>query len=118
LLALLGGSFGAATYFVSTGAFQALFIIAVSYQMGAIAELDTRGRFLVMMTAAQGLGAAVGPALAGALIGPDGGYRGVIGMALLCCFLSTLAFLYIVHRSRKVRSAARTAAFPADGARG
>ena len=40
--------------------FQALFIVAVSYQMGAIAVLDIKGRFLVMMTAAQGLGAAIG----------------------------------------------------------
>lgn len=99
LLALYG-RFGAAAYFASAGAFQALFIVAVSYQMGAVAALDTRGRFLVMMTGAQGLGAAIGPAFAAALIGGQDEYRGVIQMAAACCLVSTLAFLFIVQRSR------------------
>ena len=58
------GDFGATAFFVSTGLFQALFIVGVSYQMGAIAKLDIQGRYLVTMTAAQGLGGALGPALA------------------------------------------------------
>ena len=33
------GDFGATAFFVSTGLFQALFIVGVSYQMGAIAKL-------------------------------------------------------------------------------
>jgi predicted MFS family arabinose efflux permease len=98
----LNRRFGAATYFVATGMFQALFIVAVSYQMGAIAKLDTHGRFLVTMTGAQGLGAAIGPALAATLIGAGDDYRGVIGMAALCCVLSSLLFLFIVYRSRNV----------------
>ena len=99
------GTFGAAAFFVSTGLFQALFIVAVSYQMGAIAKLDTRGRFLVMMTGAQGLGAAIGPAVAAALIGAGNDYDGVIGMAALFCVVSTLLFLFIVWRSRNVDAA-------------
>jgi predicted MFS family arabinose efflux permease len=101
LYALLGG-FGPVTYFVATGIFQALFIVGVSYQMGAIALLDVRGRYLVMMTAAQGLGSAIGPAVAGGLIrGSD--YDGVVQLALAACLASTLLFLFIVWRSRAPR---------------
>jgi DHA1 family inner membrane transport protein len=102
-LFVLMGKFGAAAYFASTGAFQALFIVAVSYQMGAIAKLDVKGRYLVMMTAAQGLGAAFGPAIAAALIGENNDYSGVLQLAVLCCFASTLAFMLIVFRSRNMQ---------------
>lgn len=98
LLALRGG-FGVATYYVATGVFQALFIVGVSYQMGAIAQLDLKGRFLVMMTAAQGLGSAVGPALAGGLIRGDD-YGGVVQLAVATCVLGSLLFILIVWRSR------------------
>ncbi|MCC7489466.1 MAG: MFS transporter [Gammaproteobacteria bacterium] len=97
LFALMG-AFGSVTYFLATGVYQALFIVAVSYQMGAVAQLDTGGRFLVMMTGAQGLGGAIGPALAGALIGEGNDYGGVMRMAALLCALGTLAFLFIVYR--------------------
>jgi len=99
LFALIG-NFGSVTFFLSTGAFQAFFIVAVSYQMGAIAKLDIKGRFLVMMTAAQGLGAAIGPAVAAALIREGNDYSGIMQMAALLCFISTLLFLFIVYRSR------------------
>jgi len=96
----LMGSFGPATYFLSTGAFQALFVVAVSYQMGAIAVLDLRGRFLVMMTAAQGLGAAFGPAIAASLIRQGNDYSGILVMAAALCLVSTLLFLLIIYRAR------------------
>lgn len=99
------GRFGATGYFVATGAYQALFIVAVSYQMGAIAKLDVRGRYLVMMTAAQGLGAAIGPAVAASLIRGDD-YDGVMRMAGLACLVSTLLFLYIIWQSRGVDAGA------------
>ena len=97
LVALLG-DFGATAYFLATGAFQALFIVGVSYQMGAIAALDLQGRFLVMMTAAQGLGAAVGPAVAAGLIRDGNNYDGVIQLALATLLVSTLLFVFIVWR--------------------
>ena len=97
---VLIGTFGPAVYFVSTGLFQALFVVGVSYQMGAVAKLDVKGRYLVMMTAAQGLGAAFGPALAASLIRTEGDYGGILVMAAACCLVSTLMFLFIVYRSR------------------
>jgi predicted MFS family arabinose efflux permease len=100
-LGSLFGDFGVATYFAATGIFQACFVIGVAYQMGAIASLDVRGRFLVMMTAAQGLGSAIGPAVAGGLI-RDVDYAGVLWLALAACVASTLAFLLIVRRSAAI----------------
>jgi hypothetical protein len=79
--------------------------VAVSYQMGVIAKLDVRGRFLVMMTAAQGLGAAIGPAVAAGLIRGDD-YDGIMVMAGLACLVSTLLFLLIIWRSRGVDAGA------------
>ncbi|MBL8199742.1 MAG: MFS transporter [Chromatiales bacterium] len=99
------GRFGPVAYFVATGAYQALFIVAVSYQMGAIAKLDVRGRYLVMMTAAQGLGAAIGPAVAASLIRGDD-YDGILVLAALACLVSTLVFLYIIWRSQGVDAGA------------
>ncbi len=111
LFALLG-KFGAAAYFVSTGAFQALFIVAVSYQMGAIAKLDVKGRYLVMMTAAQGLGAAFGPTIAAALIGEGNDYGGILWMAALFCFTSTVLFMFIIYRSRRVSTPKEDSSLP------
>ena len=101
LFAVLG-DFGAAAFFVSTGLFQALFIVGVSYQMGAVAKLDIHGRYLVTMTAAQGLGGALGPALAATLIREGGDYSRIMPMAALLCLFSTLMFLLIVWRSAKI----------------
>ena len=101
LFALIG-KFGSVTFFLSTGVFQALFIVAVSYQMGAIAHLDIKGRYLVLMTAAQALGAAIGPSVAAAMIREGNDYSGIILMAALFCLIGTLLFLFIVYRSRTV----------------
>lgn len=101
LFAVLG-NFGATAFFFSTGLFQALFIVGVSYQMGVIAKLDIHGRFLVTMTAAQGLGSAIGPALAATLIREGGDYSRIMPMAALLCLFSTLMFLFIIRRSAKI----------------
>lgn len=97
----LAGKFGAVTFFIGVGVFQALFMVAVSYQMGAIAKIDIKGRYLVMMTAAQGLGAAFGPTIAAALIRSGNDYRGINLMAAFCCLLSILIFFYIIRRSHQ-----------------
>jgi MFS family permease len=95
------GQFGLPAFYAITGLFQALFIIGVSYQMGVIAKLDRAGRYLVMMTGAQGLGAALGPALAGALVGEPPAYGGVVALTIGCCLASTAVFLAVVWRSRR-----------------
>ena len=80
-------------------------MLGVSYQMGAIAKIDIKGRYLVLMTAAQGLGAAFGPSLAAALIRAGDDYTGINLMAAICCLLSTLLFFFIIQRSRQLVTA-------------
>jgi predicted MFS family arabinose efflux permease len=105
VLWVLIGEFGATVFFVGTSVFQAMFMLAVSYQMGAIARIDIKGRYLVLMTAAQGIGAAVGPSLAAALITESDDYSGINLMAGICCVASILLFLFIIRRSNQsVRS--------------
>ena len=102
VLWVLVGKFGSVAFFVGTSVFQALFMVAVSYQMGAIARIDTKGKFLVLMTAAQGLGAAFGPSLAAALIREGDNYAGINLMAGLCCALGLLLFIFIIRRSHQL----------------
>ena len=105
VLWLLIGRFTPLILYVGAGLYQALYIIATAYQMGAIAKLDTRGRYLVMITAFQGLGAAVGPSVAAALIS-NGDYSGINIAAGLGNIVSIALFVFIIYRSRQVISRA------------
>lgn len=103
VLWMLIGKFSSMTFFIGAGIFQALFMIGVAYQMGAIAKIDLKGKYLVLMTAAQGLGAAFGPGIAAGLIrGSD--YSGVNMLAAACLLISILMFLFIIYRSRNLFS--------------
>lgn len=102
VLWILIGQFTSTTFFITAGIFQALFMMGVSYQMGAIAKIDLKGKYLVLMTAAQGLGAAFGPALAASVIGEGQDYSGINLMAGLCLLASILIFLFIIYRSRNL----------------
>jgi len=104
VLWMLVGKFGSLTFFVGAGIFQALFMIGVAYQMGAIAKIDVKGKYLVLMTAAQGLGAAFGPGIAAALIQGDD-YSAINLMAAVCSLVSFLIFFLIIYRSRNLLSA-------------
>ena len=101
VLWLLVGQFASITFYLGTGLFQALFMLANSYQLGAIAKLDNRGNFLVLATAFQGLGAAVGPGI-GALLIDQGDYSRVNLMAAVFCLVSMVMFLFIIYRTRSV----------------
>lgn len=101
VLWVLVGRFSSTTFFLAAGMFQALFVMGVSYQMGAIAKIDVKGKYLVLMTAAQGLGTAFGPGIAASLIN-EGDYSGVNMLAAACLLASTLLFLYIIYRSRNL----------------
>lgn len=103
----LVGKFGSVTFFIGTSIFQALFMVAVSYQMGAIARIDIKGKFLVLMTAAQGLGAAFGPSIAAALIREGDDYSGINLMAGFCCLFGCLLFVFIIRRSHQLMAATK-----------
>jgi predicted MFS family arabinose efflux permease len=96
---LLVGQFGSIVYYIGAGLFQALFVMANSYQLGVIAKIDIKGHFLVLVTGFQGLGAAVGPAVAASLIN-NGDYSRINLVAALSCVISIAMFLYIIYRTR------------------
>ncbi len=87
--------------------FQALFVLANSYQLGAIAKMDVKGHYLVLVTGFQLLGAALGPAIAASLI-DNGDYSRINMVAALSCVAGILMFLFIIYRSRHIGGALET----------
>jgi predicted MFS family arabinose efflux permease len=96
---LLMGQFASFTFYLGACLFQAMFVMANSYQLGVIAKMDIKGQFLVLVTGFQGLGAAVGPAVAASLIS-DGDYSGINLVAAVSCVASIAMFFYIIYRTR------------------
>jgi len=96
---LLAGQFGSFTFYLGAGLFQALFVLANSYQLGVIAKIDIKGHFLVLVTGFQGLGAAIGPAVAASLI-HEGDYSQINLVAGLSGVASIIMFLFIIYRTR------------------
>lgn len=92
ILALLGS----ASYWLYAAGIVGLgFTIGfvLPFQMGALAALDTAGRFVVLITAAQGIGSAIGPLLGGVAV-DAGGLQ-----ALLIAAVSALAIAAIIFSS-------------------
>ncbi|MEH6581842.1 MAG: MFS transporter [Halioglobus sp.] len=104
---LLAGQFTSITFYLGAGLFQALFVLANSYQLGVMAKIDIKGRFLVLVTGFQVLGAALGPAIAASLI-DNGDYSRINMVAALSCTAGILMFLFIIYRSRHISGALET----------
>lgn len=103
VLWLLVGRFSSPVFFVGAGLFQALFVLANSYQLGVISKIDAKGRALVLVTGFQGLGSAVGPGIAASLI--DGGnYVPINQASALACLAGIAVFLFIIQRTRHLAS--------------
>ncbi len=64
------------------------------YQMGTLAALDTEGRFVVLITAAQGIGSAAGPALGGVAV-DTGGLQSLVIAAVVALMIGAFLFLSI-----------------------
>lgn len=96
VLWVLVGQFSAWAFYAGACAYQGLYVMATSYQLGVIAHLDSKGKFIVVMTALQGLGAALGPSIAAALI-DDGGYSGINAAAALTLTASLGLFLFLAR---------------------
>ena len=114
VLWLLVGQFTTLTFYLGAGLFQALFVLANSYQLGVISKIDLKGNFLVLITGFQGLGAAVGPGLAAALI-DNGDYSRINQMAALFCLVSIAMFFFIIYRTRHIGSPVVDVESPAAG---
>jgi predicted MFS family arabinose efflux permease len=99
VLWVMVGQFGSIIFFLGAGVFQAMFVLANSYQLGVMAQIDMKGNYLVLVTGFQVLGAAIGPAIAASLIN-DGDYSRINMMAGLFCLVSILMFFFIIYRTR------------------
>ncbi|MEJ8566988.1 MFS transporter [Elongatibacter sediminis] len=108
VLWLLVGRFTSFTFYLGAGLFQALFVLANSYQLGVISKIDIRGQYMVLVTGFQGLGAAVGPGIAAALIA-EGDYTRINAMAAMFCVVSIFLFFFIIYRTRHLGSPVREA---------
>ena len=90
ILALLGS----ATYWLyAVGIVGLGFTIGfvLPFQMGALAALDTAGRFVVLITAAQGIGSAIGPVLGGVAV-DTGGLRALLIAAVAALVIAAIIF--------------------------
>jgi MFS family permease len=96
VLWVLVGQFSAWSFYAGACAYQGLYVMATSYQLGVIAHLDSKGKFIVVMTALQGLGAALGPSIAAGLIN-EGDYSGINTAAAATLIISLGLFLYLAH---------------------
>ena len=96
VLWVLVGQFSAWAFYAGACAYQGLYVMATSYQLGVIAHLDSKGKFIVVMTALQGLGAALGPSIAAALIN-EGDYSSINTAAAVTLTASLGLFLYLAR---------------------
>ncbi|MEM8815280.1 MAG: MFS transporter [Pseudomonadota bacterium] len=71
--------------------------LVLPYQMGKLAALDTRQRFVVLIAAAQGIGSAGGPALGG-MAADTGGIGMLLALAGSAVLLGGIAFVLIMRR--------------------
>ena len=89
--------FSGLTFAVLTFLFSGMWNYALAYQLGIVASADFSGRYVVLMSAALGSGAMLGPALAGFLI-QGTNFAGVFIMALAAVVLATTAFVVLVRQ--------------------
>ncbi len=89
---------------LSAVAFGAMWVFATAYQAALVARLDRFGRLVVLVPAAQGTGAFIGPALAAMLV--EGNYFLPVNiLAVSCLGASLVLFLVATNGLRKIQSA-------------
>ncbi len=100
VLWVLVGQFSASAFYAGACLYQGLYVMATAYQLGVISQLDSKGKFIVVMTALQGLGAALGPSIAAGLIN-DGDYSSINMAAATTLIVSLGLFLFLAHSANK-----------------
>ena len=100
-LTLLAEPIGAARFALAACAFQFLWLLSVPYQLGIIAAADQGGRIFVLALAFQAGGVAVGPVVAGFLLGGPGGFTPV--RIFTACSLALSLVLYAPVTRRLAR---------------
>ena len=96
-LYLIHGAEGLWPYAVGSWIWEFGFALSQCYQMAAVAILDRSGRMAALIPAGMGVGAALGPAVAGSLKTGDS-YAPVMVFAVVCCLVSTVVFSVLAQR--------------------
>lgn len=99
-LALLLGNITPWSYAVAASVFVFFWNYINAYQAGAIAAVDASGRYVVIVATASALGLAIGPSLAGPLIG-HGGMAQLLYAGMALCLVSFLMMLPVLWRARR-----------------
>jgi predicted MFS family arabinose efflux permease len=90
-----------ATFLVSIIIYNFCWNFALPYQMAVVARVDFAQRFVVWIIAAQSIGDAIGPGIAGQLT--DGrNYDGVVVLAVCCLVASMFLFRSVFAKSIQV----------------
>lgn len=84
------------SFLLLTGLLSFTWNFILAYQMGIISAVDQGGSHAVLIPAAQGLGATLGPLLGGWGISL-GGYPALLGWVALLCLATTLVFSRVAH---------------------
>jgi hypothetical protein len=69
----------------------------LAYMLGGVAAIDTSGRFAVLVTAALGVGATIGPAIAGGLIA-NSNYLPMLTFAIVAIMLGLMIIVSVLRR--------------------
>lgn len=107
-LVLLAGRGGAAGYAVGAMLFSFCWNFPVAYQLAITVRVDPSSRLVVLFLGAVKLGYALGPAAAGLLLVPGGGYAAALWLGGACFVSSGAAYVSLA------RVAARSPAPTAD----
>jgi len=97
VLTVLKGDMLPYVYLGGATLYQILWNLSLPFQMGLVARVDTTGRFVVLITAFQGVGIAIAPALTAQFLSGDS-YIAVNYMGGIVVVISLLLFLPIVGR--------------------
>jgi len=95
--------FGITNYSVafSMFAFNSCWIFVDIYQAAMISNVDRSGRYVSLLPAAQGLGNALGPAMAATVLSFGAGYNGVFIMCASASIAAMLVYLYMYLKLRR-----------------
>jgi predicted MFS family arabinose efflux permease len=93
----LSGGVSSAKYVLAIGVISLSWNIVNPIQIGILAAVDQRGRWLALSSTVIGVGLALGPALGAAALGSEG-YASVLWLVAGLAVASTLLALPVVHR--------------------
>jgi len=91
---------GVTTFTVALVIFNAAWNFSLPYQMDLISQADAHHRFIVLVPAAQTIGGAMGPAIAGPLL-MSSGVMGVYAQLIVCVVAAFLLYGFIANRLAK-----------------